>query len=47
MTFPGNITLIYIDRTDLFGPLEKRALAIPRGISYENFRAVATAVIRD
>ncbi|KAL5888768.1 hypothetical protein ACKVWC_004026 [Pyricularia oryzae] len=39
MTFPGNITLIYIDRTDLFGPLEKRALAIPRGISYENFRA--------
>ncbi|TLS28941.1 hypothetical protein PpBr36_00564 [Pyricularia pennisetigena] len=43
MTSPGNITLVYIDRNDLFGPSEKMALAIPRGISYENFRATATA----
>ncbi|TLD23293.1 hypothetical protein PspLS_07190 [Pyricularia sp. CBS 133598] len=39
MTFLGNINLIYIDRPDLLGSPEKRQLAIPRGISYENFRA--------
>ncbi|KAI6375777.1 hypothetical protein MCOR25_002936 [Pyricularia grisea] len=29
MAFQGNITLVYIDRTDVFGPSEKRPLVIP------------------